>query len=286
MIQEIDIEQIEADPSIQSRAGMDRETVEEYAAKIRDGESFPPVDVFRDGAVYRIADGFHRHAAAVVAGKKRIVCNVHQGDRRAALLFSLGSNAGLRRTNEDKRNAVAVMLRDSEWRSWSDREISRRCNVAYSFVGSMRRSVSGEVHCRQPNSSSLIHNPPVDVRTSAPELAPATMCPKPDKIGHKRTSGEDSMDAGEFAVVESLPVAEAAKRLGMWERIRHELLADVKLFDELSHEMRNVSGSGPFCRSAREWFSIAPPSAWTLCKCKGGGCLRCCGSGYQIQEKR
>jgi hypothetical protein len=37
--------------------------------------------------------------------------------------------AWVRRTNEDKRRAVATLLNDPEWSQWSDREIGRRCGV-------------------------------------------------------------------------------------------------------------------------------------------------------------
>jgi hypothetical protein len=46
--------------------------------------------------------------------------------------------AWVRRTNEDKRRAVATLLNDPEWSQWSDREISRRCGVSDRMVNSLR----------------------------------------------------------------------------------------------------------------------------------------------------
>ena len=36
---------------------------------------------------------------------------------------------GKRRSNADKRRAVEMMLKDSEWGKWSDREIAAKCAV-------------------------------------------------------------------------------------------------------------------------------------------------------------
>ena len=58
-------------------------------------------------------------------------------------LWGGGANAlhGLRRTNEDKRRAVTVLLTDEEWAKWSDREIARRAAVSNAFVTLLRRSL-------------------------------------------------------------------------------------------------------------------------------------------------
>lgn len=45
---------------------------------------------------------------------------------------------GLRRTNEDKRNAVSVLLNDEEWSKWSNVEIAKRCGVGETLVRSLR----------------------------------------------------------------------------------------------------------------------------------------------------
>jgi hypothetical protein len=52
--------------------------------------------------------------------------------------------AWVRRTNGDKRRAVATLLNDPEWSQWSDREIARRCGVDGKTVASSR-PLSAEV---------------------------------------------------------------------------------------------------------------------------------------------
>jgi hypothetical protein len=72
-----------------------------------------------------------------------ILAEVREGTRRDALLHSLSANAehGHRRTNDDKRRAVDIMLNDPEWVCWNDVEIARRCGVSSNFVGDRRRII-------------------------------------------------------------------------------------------------------------------------------------------------
>jgi hypothetical protein len=54
---------------------------------------------------------------------------VRAGTRRDALLYALSANAGHghRRTNEDKRRAVDIMLADPEWSQLTDQAIADAC---------------------------------------------------------------------------------------------------------------------------------------------------------------
>jgi len=134
------IASINMDGGTQPRAAIDFDVVEEYALALATGAAFPPAVVYFDGSTYWLADGFHRTHAHKAAGRQSIECDVRQGTRRDAILFSVGANAshGMRRTNEDKRRAVLALLNDPEWAGWSDGEISRRCAVSQPFVSKLR----------------------------------------------------------------------------------------------------------------------------------------------------
>lgn len=141
MSEQIKLEYIRRDGGTQSRAGMNGVVVYEYADLMKEGATFPDIIVFFDGKDYWLADGYHRHAAAVEAKLVSINADVRQGTQRDAVLFSVGANSthGLRRTNDDKRRAVITLLQDEEWSKWSDREISRRTGVSPSTVSSIRQ---------------------------------------------------------------------------------------------------------------------------------------------------
>lgn len=142
--QKIKLANIAADPDLQPRSGMNRETIEDYAADMQRGDQFPAVVVFYDGKKYWLADGFHRYQATLAANAKTILCEVRKGGKREALLYSCGCNAahGQRRSKGDKRLAVSKLLKDKEWNKWSDREIAKRCHVSHTFVDNLRTSLA------------------------------------------------------------------------------------------------------------------------------------------------
>ena len=137
----IPLSHIRTDGGTQTRAQLDMATIGEYAEAMKDGAQFPPAIVFYDGSTYWLADGFHRWHAADLAGIATLACDVRPGTRRDAILYSCGANGahGLRRTNEDKRRAVLLLLNDDEWQRWNDSEIARLCGVSSMFVGNLRR---------------------------------------------------------------------------------------------------------------------------------------------------
>lgn len=149
LLPEIEIRNLRTDGGTQPRAQMHLFTVAEYAEAMRGGAVFPPVVAFYDGTHYWLADGFHRHAAALEAKREFLSVEVRSGTQRDAVLFSLGANAahGLRRTNADKRRGVETLLRDAEWRTWSDSRIAKQCEVSAPFVGNVRQDLqdAGEI---------------------------------------------------------------------------------------------------------------------------------------------
>ena len=139
------ITQLRVDGGTQLRADGSDATVAEYAADLLNGDTFPPVVAFHDGAEYWLADGFHRLEAHQKAGRTDIAVDVRQGSRRDAVLFAAGANAnhGKRRTSQDKRNSIMKLLEDDEWRQWSDSEIGRRTNTDKKTVAKYRREMGG-----------------------------------------------------------------------------------------------------------------------------------------------
>ena len=120
--------------------------VSEYAEAMTKKASFPPVVAFNDGKALWLADGHHRVEAARHAGHTKVCAEVRTGDRRDALLYACGANAahGVRRTNADKRRAVKLILKDPEWRRWSNREVARRCVVDEGLVRQVRAKLSAD----------------------------------------------------------------------------------------------------------------------------------------------
>lgn len=128
---------------MQLRVTTDKEAVARYAEAYANGEELPPIVVFDDGTELLVADGHHRVAASLKAGKKSIECIIKKGDRRAARLYASRANLqhGVPLTNDDKRNIVRDLLGDAEWFKWSDREIARHTGTSPNFVGKIRKTL-------------------------------------------------------------------------------------------------------------------------------------------------
>lgn len=153
---EISLAEIVATPDTQMRVvGIDPSTVASYADDLRNGATFPAIEVYHDpDGRYHLADGFHRVEAARQAEHHSILAEVKPGTSRDATLAACAANAthGLRRTNEDKRRAILAMLHDPEWAKWSDRAIAKACAVAHKSVAKVRRELTapkgGEIPIR------------------------------------------------------------------------------------------------------------------------------------------
>jgi hypothetical protein len=136
----LDISNIRRDGGTQPRAAIDFAVAYEYGEAIKDGQQFPPVVAFYDGADYWLADGFHRVEGAYAEGLTEIECEVHQGTQQDAQWYSFSANKanGLRRTNDDKQRAVKAALAHPRASSLSNYDIARHCGVAESTIRNWR----------------------------------------------------------------------------------------------------------------------------------------------------
>lgn len=101
----------ELDLSLQTRAGTDAETIDNYAEAMADGAQFPEVTVFTDGAHYWLADGFHRVMAAKQNGLTVIAADVRKGTEDDAVVFGGTANnkQGKRPTRADVQHFLQMV---------------------------------------------------------------------------------------------------------------------------------------------------------------------------------
>ena len=99
------------DLSLQTRAGTDVDTINNYAEAMADGASFPDVTVFTDGTHYWLADGFHRVMAAKQNGKASISADVRKGTADDAVVFGGTANnkQGKRPTRADVQHFLSMV---------------------------------------------------------------------------------------------------------------------------------------------------------------------------------
>jgi len=137
----VPIAQITLDKELQPRQSMTQEAVQEYAEAMTEGAKLPPCIVVHDGKTYWCCDGFHRIAAAKSIGAKDIECEVRAGTREDAMWLAAAANLkhGVRRTNIDKRRAVAMAIAVKPEASL--RDIAEHCAVTHEMV----RTVKGQL---------------------------------------------------------------------------------------------------------------------------------------------
>jgi hypothetical protein len=137
-IRELPLDELVLDPNLNLRDRLDDFTVERYAEA---WQRMPPVTVFEVDGQWLLADGFHRHAAAVVLGRKTIAAEIRPGTMADALDYVAGVNLfhGLPLTRAERRRAVDIKLRLHH--DWSDRRLAEELGVSRELVAKTRRGL-------------------------------------------------------------------------------------------------------------------------------------------------
>ncbi len=137
-IRKVPLDDLVLDPNLNLRDRLDDFTVERYADS---WDRLPPITVFEVEGRLLLADGFHRHAAAIMLGKKTIPAEVREGTFAEALDFVASVNLfhGLPLTRAERRRAVEVKLKLHH--DWSDRRMAEELAVSRELVAKVRRQL-------------------------------------------------------------------------------------------------------------------------------------------------
>jgi hypothetical protein len=142
----VKIDRIRIDMGTQTRCALDNDHVNDLHEAIEAGAELPPVIVFDDDENLIMARGFHRYAAYMASKVEEVDAVVKKGTVADALLFNASedtSDSPLRRTREDKRNAVKMLLAMPQWSDKSDNWIAEQCRVSDYLVSNVRTSLNG-----------------------------------------------------------------------------------------------------------------------------------------------
>lgn len=137
-VRELPVDDLVLDPNLNLRDRLDPETVERYADA---WAATPPVTVFEVEGRWLLADGFHRHAAALTREKRTITAEVRVGTFAEALDFASAANLahGLPLTRSERRRAVEVQVRMHHDRS--DRSLAEQIGVGRDLVAKVRKQL-------------------------------------------------------------------------------------------------------------------------------------------------
>lgn len=136
----VKLSDINVDEKLTPRDGVDKSTVEAYAASF---SKLPPVDVYwiekRDG--WWLVDGFHRYEAAKKNGVDTLECIEHQGSFDDALEFAYDANLkhGKPLTTSERKKVAELKLKKYTERnnSW----IAEDVGLSPTTVKSLRESM-------------------------------------------------------------------------------------------------------------------------------------------------
>ena len=187
---------ITLDESIQCRAQLNKATVKEYAERMKAGDKFPALVVYKIEGHLLLPDGFHRYRAGEMAQLTVFPVDVRQGTRKDAVKFAIEANAvhGLARSNKDKRRAVELALH--EFPDFSEHVIADLCKVSQPFVGKVRRQlitvISSEPRVGRDGKRRKM---PKKKSASPPAQSAANSTGKTATTAQARTAGAVSLES-------------------------------------------------------------------------------------------
>ena len=131
----IPIKDICLDGGTQHRPVEDK-VVTRYAAMMKDGSVFPPVEIITDGKSNFLVDGFHRYFAVIRFGKKYIEANIVNGTQRAAIKESFAANKynAVPRPDGTVKSILKLIWNDSEWSKNSVSDIAKHVGCTRVYV--------------------------------------------------------------------------------------------------------------------------------------------------------
>ena len=215
-MKKIKIDDLRIDGGTQGRSVIDQPTVYNYLEHMKEGDEFPRMFAVYDGATYWLVDGFHRYHAYKLLGIKEISIDYKPGTLEEAQVLSFGVNGthGKPRTNEDKRNKIAIALTIPGYAEKSHYEIAKICELSQSFVAAFR---DPEVKERQ--SKNRQKSAEKKVRDTSPTSIPETTSPtskEPDP-NSGATPDDDEIKAALMRFNLGY-LAAALDRAGSWDR--------------------------------------------------------------------
>jgi hypothetical protein len=137
-IRNVALDDLILDPNLNLRDRLDDFTVERYAEA---WDRLPPITVYDVDERWLLADGFHRHAAAIMLGKRTIPAEIRPGSFNDALDYVSSVNLfhGLPLSRTERRRAVEVKLKLHH--DWSDRRTAEELGVSRELVAKIRKQL-------------------------------------------------------------------------------------------------------------------------------------------------
>ncbi|MBW8040545.1 MAG: hypothetical protein FVQ85_11145 [Planctomycetes bacterium] len=191
MKKQLPLKDIRTDGKTQQRP-VDDTVVARYAAMMKDGCVFPPVEIITDGKSNFLWDGAHRYFAHLKRDKKYIEVNIKEGTQRDAIYLSFSANKtnAFPRQPGTAKEIIKKILKDSEWSKMSQHDIARHVGCTQQYVHKIVKEID-----------EAIQQPGCQIESgSEPENK---VLPRPKAVKVKRGDAEYEMQVPEKKVLDS-----------------------------------------------------------------------------------
>lgn len=308
------IKDLVRDPRLQSRAkGLDDDHVADIIKSIENHEGIDPIKVCVDPNGKYCYDGWHRIAAYERKGFVDIPAETESGGIEDAIERAASANQthGLKRTNDDKRRAVELLLALKAWSDKSDRAIADQAGVGNHLVSDVRAAQVGDSPtCQEPKKRKGKDGKSYTVKAK-PKKPKATKDEPPRTDTADGSASSDSSPVvngiGKHEDVVELPAGDpnaetCGKLRSLSVRINSKFTEIKALAEELgllcqTTKYAKLRGSASLTASldsaARSCKAVAAAvrdsvsaGECSTCKGKGGACRDCNGDGFQSVEER
>ncbi len=153
---------------------VDDNVVKRYAAMMKDGSKFPPVEIITNDNNNFMWDGFHRYFAHLKLNNKYIEANIVNGTQRQAVWLSFSANKknAFPRQPGTEKEIVGKILKDKEWSKISEVEIAKWVGVTHQYVNKIKKEIEAHpaTRCRIDSGSEpknkVLRSETVEVKRS------------------------------------------------------------------------------------------------------------------------
>ncbi len=253
---------IRTDGGTQPRLELDQNLVKEYAEVMREGVVFPPVEVFHDGSVYWLVDGFHRYFGYKTNGLTSIEAIIHTGTLREAQFYAWKANNkhGNRLKAEDIRAILRIMLTDEEYSKWSNNHIAKELDISSMTVGRVRVAMQEEAKTPAQTTVTYVdrHGNTTTMKTDKKKKA-TTPTTKPDVTTANPEVKELEQKVKELATtVNTLAEENTVMRdkiaVGQWDASEIEKIDVEETIKNLREQIRVLEIDNKSMRESRDIY--------------------------------
>jgi hypothetical protein len=261
-VKKLNLLNIRTDGGTQPRLELDQNLVKEYAEVMREGVVFPPVEVFHDGSVYWLVDGFHRYFGYKTNGLTSIEAIIHTGTLREAQFYAWKANNkhGNRLKAEDIRAILRIMLTDEEYSKWSNNHIAKELDISSMTVGRVRVAMQEEAKTPAQTTVTYVdrHGNTTTMKTDKKKKA-TTPTTKPDVTTANPEVKELEQKVKELATtVNTLAEENTVMRdkiaVGQWDASEIEKIDVEETIKNLREQIRVLEIDNKSMRESRDIY--------------------------------